>query len=224
MKRLLVAALCLLAAACTQAPTTTPSPTSTSTSAKADESQAVRAAYAKYTEAAQAKDGATAVTAVASPVFDYFETARKHALTATEEQLAREKLSTRVIVYGLRGGADPAVLRTGTPQDVVKGAIDKGLVSQQSISNIELGDVKVSGDTADVEVIDRGKKAPFGLRFVREDGAWKFDMIPVIELADVVFLSLAQEKNLTPEQLLEQVLVSTHGPAKAAEVRKPLGA
>jgi hypothetical protein len=224
VKRLLVVVLCLLATACAQTPTTTSAPASTPSSSSVDESQAVRAAFETYTGAAKAKDGATAISALASPVFGYFDNARKLALTATEQQLAAEKLSTRIMVYGLRGRSDPATLRTGSPQDVVKGAVDLGLVSQQSIANIELGEIEVSGDTAEAEVRDRGKKAPFVFRFVRENGTWKFDMMPVIDLADGAFTAVAKEKDLTPEQLVDQLLTTMYGPAKAAEVRKPIGA
>jgi hypothetical protein len=224
VKRLIVVALCLFAAACTQAPTNTPTPTSTPSSAPVDESQAVRAAFDTYTKAALAKDGTTAVSVMASPAFAFFDDMRKLALTATEQELATQKLSTRLMAYTMRGGMDPAIVRTASPQDLVKGAIDKGLVGEQGIKNLELGEVTVKGDTADVEVMSRGKKAPFTLRFAREDGRWKFDMLPLLELTDAAFGSLAQEKNMTPEQLVEQVLITMYGPEKAAEVRKPLGA
>lgn len=225
MKRLIVASLCLLAAACgTSAPPGTSTPVSPPTSPAADESAAVTAAFETYTKAALAKDGATAVTVVATPVFAYFEDIRKLALTGTEEELAAGKLSTRVTVYGMRAGLDAATLRTGSAQDVVKASIDKGLVGEQGISNLELGKVTVSGDTASAEVTSRGQKTPLKLKFVREDGKWKFDMMPVLDMADAAFVSLAQEKNLTPDQLVDQLLVSMYGPAKAAEVRKPLGA
>ncbi|NGY63609.1 hypothetical protein G7043_32290 [Lentzea sp. NEAU-D13] len=225
MKRLIVASLCLLAAACgTSAPTGTSTPPSPPASTPADESPAVTAAFETYTKAALAKDGATAVSVVATPVFAYFEDVRKLALTGTEQELAAGKLSTRVTVYTMRGGLDAATLRTGSAQDVVKASIDKGLVGEQGIGNLKLGKVTVSGDTASAEVTSQGQKAPFGLKFVREDGKWKFDMMPVLDMADAAFTGLAKEKNLTPDQLVEQVLVSMYGPAKAAEVRKPLGA
>lgn len=224
-----MASLCLLAAACgTSTPASPPTSTSTSVSvsgsASADESPAVAAAFETYTKAALAKDGATAVTVVATPVFAHFENVRKLALTGTEQQLAAGKLSTRVTVYTMRGGLDAATLRTGSAQDLVKASIDKGLVGEQGISNLELGKVTVTGDTASAEVTSRGQKAPFGLAFVREDGKWKFDMMPVLDMADTALVGLAQEKNLTPDQLVEQVLVGMYGPAKAAEVRKPVGA
>lgn len=225
MKRLIVVSLCLLAAACgTSAPTGTSTPASTPTSTSADESPAVTTAFETYTKAALAKDGATAVSVVATPVFAYFEDIRKLALTGTEQELAAGKLSTRVTVYTMRGGLDAATLRTGSAQDVVKSSIDKGLVGEQGISNLELGKITVTGDTASAEVTSRGQKAPFGLQFVREDGKWKFDMMPVMEMADAALAGLAKEKNLTPDQLVEQLLVSMYGPAKAAEVRNPLGA
>lgn len=225
MKRLIVVALCLFAAACTQAPTTTPtSTTPTPTSTSTDESQAVRAAYETYTKAATAKDGATGVSMLAKPIFDTYDDLRKLALTATEQELSGAPLGKRAAVYTLRGSIDPATLRTASSKELVKAAIDKGLVGEQGISNLELGKITASGDTASAEVLARGQLAPYKFRFVREDGTWKLDLQPVLELADSAYTAVAKQQNVTPEQFLDQVLTQMYGPVKAAEVRKPIGA
>lgn len=224
MKRLIVVALCLFAAACgTSAPTSTSTPASTATSTSVDESPAVRAAYEKYTKAALAKDGATGVSVLADPIFDTYDGFRKLALTATEQELADVPLGKRAAVYTLRGSMDAASLRTASSKDLVKAAIDKGLVGEKGIGNIELGKITVSGDTASAEVVARGQVAPYKFRFVRADGTWKLDLQPLLDLTDSAFEAVAKQQNLTPEQFLDQVLTQMYGPAKAAEVRKPIG-
>ncbi|MFS8097284.1 hypothetical protein LFM09_09085 [Lentzea alba] len=225
MKRFLVAFLCLFAAACgTTAPGTTTTPTSTPTSVSADEAPAIKTAFETYVEAALSKDGATGVSLVASPIMGLYEEARKLALTGTEEQLSGLQFHKRFVVYLLRGEIDPATLRSASAKDIVKIALDKGLVAEQSISNLSLGEIEVNGETAQAEVLSSGKKAPWKFRFVREDGAWKIDLQPLLELAEPAMLDLAKQRNLTVDELLEQLLVAKYGPAKAAELRKPLGA
>ncbi|MDX8033300.1 hypothetical protein SK803_24035 [Lentzea sp. BCCO 10_0856] len=225
MKRLIVVALCLLATACAQAPTTTPTQTSTpSPTPSADESPAVRAAFETYTKAALAKDGTTGVSVLAKPIFDTYDDFRKLALTATEQDLSTAPLGKRAAVYTLRGSVDPAILRTASPKELVKVSIDRGLVGEKGINNLELGKITASGDTASAEVLARGQVAPYKFRFVREDGTWKLDLQPLLDLADSAYAEVAKQQNLTPEQFLDGVLNQMYGPAKAAEVRKPLGA
>ncbi|MGW6932745.1 hypothetical protein ACWGE0_22000 [Lentzea sp. NPDC054927] len=229
MKRLIVVALCLLATACAQAPTTTPAQTSTPSSTQSstpsvDESPAVRAAFETYTKAALAKDGATGVSVLATPIFTVYDDFRKLALTATEQDLSTAPLGKRAAVYTLRGSVDPAILRTASPKDLVKVSIDKGLVGEKGINNLEIGKITTSGDTASAEVLARGQVAPYKFRFVREDGTWKLDLQPLLDLADSAYAAVAKQQNLTPDQFLDGVLNQMYGPAKAAEVRKPLGA
>lgn len=222
MKRFLLAALCLAAAACgTPAPTSAPG--STTTQAPVDESPAVRAAFKTYTEAALAKDGTTAVSVLANPIFDVYENYRTLALTADEQQLSSSPISDRLTVYVMRGGMDPSTLRTGSSKDIVKASVDKGLVGEKGISNLELGVIETNGDKASAEVISRGQKAPLRFQFAREDGTWKIDLRPLLELAGPAFAEAAKQRNMTPEQMVDQTLVAMYGPAKAAEVRKPLG-
>ncbi|MFI6096354.1 hypothetical protein ACIA8G_12405 [Lentzea sp. NPDC051213] len=220
MKRLLVATLCLLATACTLTPSTPP----TSAPKSADESPAVREALAAYTTAAVAKDGATAVTVVASTFLKVYDDVRKLALTATEQELADVPVSRRVIAYAMRGDLDAATLRSASPKDLVTAAFNKGLVNAQNTGGIELGAVAVDGDVASAEVLVKGEKAPYKFRFLREDGRWKLDLEPVLALTDTALAAVAKQKNVTVEQLVEQALVTKYGAAKAAEVRKPIGA
>jgi hypothetical protein len=225
VKQILVALLCLLAAACgTSSPATGPTTPPSSNSAAADEAPAVRAAFETYKKAALAKDGATGVSVLASPILGLYEESRKLALTASEQELSGLQLYKQVTVYMLRGEIDAATLRTATPKDLVKTALDKGLVGEQSITNLSLGEVAVNGDTASAAVLSGGKPAPFKFRFVREDGTWKIDLQPLLELTEPALQEVAKQKNLTPGQLIDQMLAAKYGPAKAAQLRKPVGA
>lgn len=222
MKRFLLAGLCLVAAACgTTAPASAPG-TTTSQSA-VDESPAVRAAFENYTKAVLAKDGTTAVSLLSSPIFDVYENYRVLALTATEQQLSTSLISVRLSIYVLRGALDPAVLRTASSKDVVKAAVEQGLIGERGVSNLDVGAVEVDGDQASAEAISRGQKAPFRFEFARENGTWKIDLRPLLALADPALTEAAKQRNLTPEQMLDQTLRSMFGPVKAAEVRQPLG-
>lgn len=215
MKRLIVVSLCLLAAACG---TPAPAPATSSTT---DESLA-RAAFETYKKAGMAKDGDTAVTVLAGSVFEIYDDARKLALTGTEQEVAVVPLSRRGFVYALRRDVDAATLRTASPRDLAKIGVENGLVNEQS-ATVTVGAVTVQGDTASAEVLVQGEVAPYRYAFVREEGAWKFDLRPMLDLTDKTMADIAAQRNLTPDQLFEQTMVAKYGAAKVAELHKPVG-
>ncbi|USX55042.1 hypothetical protein [Lentzea sp. HUAS12] len=219
MNRLIVAALCLFVAACgTSAPTTT-----TTTAPQVDDAQAVAETFETYAKAVQAKDGATAVGVVTDKTVAEYDNLRKLALTATEQELAALVPSARVLVYAMRGELEASTVRTATPEDLVKAAVERDLVSAGSIADVTLDKPAVNKDTSMARVLLDGEQAGAIFVFAREDGKWKFDSPGVFDLADRELNGVRDQKNLSKEQLFEEVLVAKYGAAKAAEVRKPLG-
>lgn len=220
-------ALCVLLAACgTSAPATqsssTPTSTPTSTESPADVQADVHASFAEYKKAALAKDGNTVAGLLAKPSLEFYDDLAKLALTGTEEQVKAQPVTQRVTVYMLRGEFDAAALKSATSTDVVRLAIEKGLISESSTATIELGEVTFTGDKAEAEVSAKGQKAPFRFEFLREDGVWKFDFRSVIDLANGAMTQLAKKQNMTEDQLVDQVLTVKYGAAKAAQLHKPL--
>lgn len=206
--------LCLLAAACG-----TPAPATPSTT---DESR-VHVTFDTYMKAGAAKDGDTAVTVMASSMFDIYDQARKLALTGTEQEVAAVPLSRRAFVYALRRDVDAPTLRTASPRDLARIGVENGLVNEQSAANVKLGTVTVSGDTASAEVLAGGGVAPYRFSFVREEGSWKLDPRPMFDLSDAALADIAAKRNLTADQLFEQTMVAKYGAAKVAELHKPVG-
>ena len=55
-------------------------------------------------------------------------------------------------------------------------------------------------------VMQGARESPLRFYFVRQDGAWKWDMLGTIQLMDPVFRQLAETSRLTPEELLLRVV------------------
>ncbi|MEV6237825.1 hypothetical protein [Lentzea sp. NPDC051838] len=223
MKRLLLVAMCLFGAACgTSAPTITS--TAPPTSQLLDDSQAISAAFETFSKAALARDGATAASLLSSSTFSTYDEIRKVALTGTEQQVATLVPSGQIFTYTMRGDLDPAVLRTASPHDLVKAALDRGLVSEDTISAITLGGLTVNDGKALGKVrVARAQTTVF-LSFLREDGAWKVELPSLFDFTNATLGATAKEKNLTHVQVIDEMLIAKYGPEKAAEVRKPIGA
>ncbi len=204
-------------------PTTSPASPSSAPSA-ADEAAAVRQAFTSYTQAALERDGARAVQHLASPIYAFYDQARRDALTAVEADVRGQTVAAQLTVFTLRGSLDPTQLRSATPQELVVAAIDAGLVGEQGIQNTELGEVAVVGDTASAPALSEGRSSGIRFNFLREDGAWKLDLLPLLQTLNVAFRTLATEQGITVDQFIDQTLQTLYGPAKAQQVLSPIGA
>ncbi|MEO6083100.1 MAG: hypothetical protein ABIQ18_08335, partial [Umezawaea sp.] len=186
------------------------------------EAPAVRAAFDAYTKAALAKNGIDAEDLLAETIGGYYETARQMALTGTTEQVAALPLAQRLTVYVLRGKMDAAMLRGSKSADVVRAAFDLGLIGENGVSKLALGEVTVDGGTASAVVKSNGQVVPYKMRFLKENGHWKIDLLPMMTMADETFAGLAEQQGLTPDALIDQLLVSMFGQEKALAVQQPL--
>jgi hypothetical protein len=228
--RLVTAALsATLLAGCAGTQEAAPSPTPSlaspsSAESAADEAAAVRQAFTSYTQAALEKDGARAVQHLASSIYAFYDQARRDALTAVEVDVRGQTIAAQLTVFTMRGSLDPTLLRSATPPELVVAAIDAGLVGEQGIQNTQLGEVAVVGDTASAPVLSAGQPSGIRFNFVREEGAWKLDLLPLLQTANVAFRNLATEQGITVDQLIDQTLEALYGPAKAQQVLSPIGA
>ncbi|WP_447001972.1 hypothetical protein ACRAKI_19705 [Saccharothrix isguenensis] len=84
------------------------------------------------------------------------------------------------MVYVLRAEFDAVELRGMSAEQLVSAAVDKGLISENSLDNVDLGTVVVDGGTAQADMTSRGESAGVELPFHKEDGSWRFDLRPLM--------------------------------------------
>lgn len=204
--------------------TVPPSAPATSTGAVAtDDAAAVRAAFDTYKKAALAKDGESAVAVMAAPIFSFYDETRRDALSATKAQLTSRPVTRQLTAYILRAEVAPGVLRTGSVEQILRVAFEKGLVGEDGIRNLDLGKVEVDGDRASGAAVVQGQTAPLSLAFLREDGRWKIDIKPLLDVADTTFTNQAKQQGVSPSALVDQVLLAKYGREKAQRLYTPLG-
>lgn len=95
-------------------------------------------------------------------------------------------------------------------------------MSENSLDIVDLGAVEVDGDTARAEMTSRGQSAGVELPFHKEDGSWRFDFRPLMEFAGEALRTVAEQRGLTVEQLVDTTLGSLYGAERVPELRKPL--
>ncbi|MDX8147506.1 hypothetical protein SK854_35720 [Lentzea sp. BCCO 10_0061] len=105
----------------------------------------------------------------------------------------------------------------------MKAAVERNIVGAASIADVTLDEPAINKGNAIAKVLLDGEFTGTIFSFVREDDRWKFDSLAVFGLTDTDLNGLRDEKNLSRDQLFDEVLIAKYGAAKAAEVRKPLG-
>lgn len=52
------------------------------------------------------------------------------------------------------------------------------------------------------------------LSFLREDGAWKFNLLSLFDFTDATLGAIAKQKNLTHAQMIDEELLRKYGPGR----------
>lgn len=225
---LLALAAVLLVGACGGGTTTAASSSAGTTSSTtpsvdaAAEEKSVRQAFADYRDAARAKDGLAAAELLSQDMLDYYTEGRDLALTGSAEQVAGRGATTAMLVYVMRAEFDATELRGMSPEQLVAASVEKGLVSESSLDNVDLGTVTVDGDTATADMTSRGKAAGVEMTFHKEDGSWRFDARPLMTAADEALKTVAKQQGVTLEEFLDTTLGTLYGAERVPELKKPL--
>ncbi len=110
------------------------------------------------------------------------------------------------------------------PRDVLVWAIDLDIVGDGVRQASELREIVVNGDTATGLHYIGGQRVlyhpPF--RLVREEGRWRFDLIPVIEAKERDMDRLAEQSPYTKSELAYRITELSSGAKLAPEHFEPL--
>jgi hypothetical protein len=217
----LLAALLLAAAAPGRAQTSghppeEPGPPPGYTQMPAAEAQAVLAVLRGYLDAVRRHDGAAATQAVTRATRAYYAQMRDLAMTAPEAQVRALPLMDRVSVLMYRHRASPDVLRTLTGDAAFAHTISDGWVArtadwEPSATARVLG----NGDRAIV------RDGVTNVQMVREEGAWRWDMMPIIQAASAQFAANLPA-GMTEDEFVLFVLSNASGRPASPSVWQPV--
>jgi hypothetical protein len=166
------------------------------------EETAIRAAFEGYRTALLARDGEGALPHVSQSVLEYYGYVRDLALYASAAEVRARPLSDQLFVLLLRHRIPSARLRGMTAREVFAHGVAQGWISDEQTRTQQIGRIGVTGNMAFAEVLIGGQRSPIELHFVRQEGAWKWDMLGVIQWMDTALRSVAESAGVTPEALL----------------------
>jgi hypothetical protein len=197
---------------------------SASATPSADQTAAVALVFKTYKAAVLAKDGPAAVDVVANTTYEFYDQARVSALDASKQELAALAPAKRMTALVMRGSLQADVLRSSTPKQLLVAAVDAGLIGEDGVKSLEIGQVQVSGESATAAAKVRGAATDFDLAFVRQDGQWKFDLLPLLDVGTRGFETAAKQQGMTVNEFIDAALEQQYGQEKFAQiVSRPLG-
>ena len=188
----------------------------------ADELDAVRKAFTRYQSALLAKDGSAAAAAVSANSLAFYDRMRNLALAGTKAEIQALDGTEQVLVLSLRVRAPRPLLRSGSPDALIAYAVDQGMISAGTVARTQLGEITLHGTEADATLLLDGHPVPgAGFRFHREGDVWNFDLEHASLLARGIFGRLAEQRGVSQEALILELLSKTSGRSVGPEVWDP---
>lgn len=185
-----------------------------------DEEQVENAFYA-YKVAILNDRGAEAVGLLSRSTVDYYERMRHLALYATKAELEKESTINLMHALALRLRVPTDELHEMNGRSVLEHALDRGWVEKNSVAAFEVRDIRVSEETAAVEIASEHEPGTAQMRFVREQGEWKLDLTFLMQGAGEQLEALARQQDLSREEFLLIMLSGMSGGAATEAIWEP---
>ncbi len=226
-----LAALILLPA-CGESPapqTPTPAPDTETTPAQPRTELAAVEAFNAYRLNASVGNGQTALDHVHPSYFDAVQRHIDLALDAERDEVSALSFADRYAVFAMRVRGEPAVLRTITPRDFAKLAIDEGWIETaimaaamvESVSLLPEGSSQPTG--AEITVSLGGRTNPSTLPMLYEDGAWLVDLATLMQRGAASAEKMAEVLGEDADEFMAVALSARAGKAEIVDLYAPIG-
>ena len=171
----------------------------------------VRQVFDRYREAARSGDGAAAAALVSDESLDHYGRLAKLARDPAGGGTEPLRLVDRMQVEMLRELVPAAELAAETPAETVAFAFESRMLGAEFEAASTLGPATFDGTSATATHMARGRPvgAPFReatFRFVREDGAWRIDLLHTLDLMQAQLGDLAAHTGVPAEDLAETIV------------------
>ena len=194
-----------------------PTPITTVSETLTDD-EVIRTLFKSFVEQVNTGDGRGAMISCTLTSRPFAGQLQQHALRSTESQLASLPTLQRLLVYTLRE-VQPPTLQAETEVGALEAVLT---VAKEFVVAVDLTSLKISGERATATAAQPGTD-PVVVSFTRDvTGRWALDLPALVEALSGALDQVADGKNLTSAQMVDQVLTTRFGAARAIELRKPL--
>ena len=187
-----------------------------------DEAEEVTRAFSSYRSAILAGNGAKAAELVSRETLAFYDETRRLALFGDAEALQEQSLVTQIQILTFRLRVPPEKLESLSAKELVAYAIDQGWIGKDSVLQLQPGTVHAEGDVALLKVVVDGKEVDIGFRLEREEGTWRLNLLPTLQLANTSFQMIAKQQGVSERDLLLVLMESVIGRKLGNEAWQPL--
>ena len=153
--------------------------------------------FKEFKETAVDRRGGWAADLVSNETLDYYNWIREKALTADREELEDMSMMRQVVVLSMRTRVPAKQLQEMNGKELYKHYVSKGWLEQGLARDMGISKVKISGDTATALMKKGSTLTNIKAYFVKQDGTWRFDLIPSLDQVEKDFLKMCKRDGIT---------------------------
>ena len=195
--------------------------TSCKTTTEPAEGTAVRATFDRYQAAIAAHDGPAAAALVTPKTVAYFGELLALTQHADRATLNERRLTDRLVALGARALFTVDELTGFEPRTFLAATLARGIAGMDGKPVMSLGPVTVNGGDAHGPLVLDGEATPVRLSFVRDAGAWRFDLVSLYDQVEDNVDGLPKQLDKPVDEWLLDAVASTVGHAVDASLWAP---
>lgn len=161
----------------------------------------IRNSFDSYRQALTNNSGVQASSVISQKTLNYYQTLRDSALKDSKEEVRQLPILMKMTVLMYRIRLKPSELQSMNGKKLFIHSVNNGWISQNSVNNVELGQIEVKDDSASANVVSGGKQRNLQFDFHRENGEWKIDLTSMMDVMDKGLQALAKSRQMTEDEV-----------------------
>jgi hypothetical protein len=183
----------------------------------------IRGSFDGYYKAIHAADGEAAAAVVDNATIQYYDRMLGLALRGARQEVGRLSMLDRMMVFTIRHRVPLATAQRMTGKDLFIHGVRQGWIGKDAGKDIKLGEISISGTTAEAAIESNGQRAPFKWTFHKEGGAWKMDLTSIMPAGNRALSSLAARGGMDEDELiLKSLELVSEAPLNRDSIYKPM--
>ena len=184
--------------------------------------QPIRECFDRYKEALLNKRGEEAVDLIDSSTLRYYASMKDAALNAKQQEVRNMTLVDKLNVLGFRHQIGAGQLQRLSERELFVSLVDQGWVVPEGFADSGLGQINISGDTADGEFLSGGQGTQFKFRFVKEGGVWRMDLTAQLSTVDQAMRAVFLQTDMREATFIDRMLEKVSGNPVTKDIWEPL--
>lgn len=187
-----------------------------------EEAAAVRDSFLDYKASILAGDGAAAAALVTQRTHALYRGFADGALTLDKPGLDGLPVMDRMSVLQLRHQMTRQQLESMSGSEIVAYAVDHGWIGKDGAARLQVGHFTVDGSSATAPILGGdGKETLLRMRFTREEGIWRLDLVELMALTRVAVVQAIRQTGMTEDEFILFALEAASGRKPGPEIWNP---